>query len=201
MDVLIANQFAEELNPSENIVWSSQPFPGYLFDRKDIGYFVPSRIFILLIPVLLIINTQMELTLLEIGIIVLILSIIGIPVLVSLINKLVIEPSKRKNTVYAITNQRIIIKSTGNKSKTSSINLESIEKINIHLYRNGKGTIFFGNGIEESWVEKDIVTKFYFSKHKHNELKLELVNDAISVFNLINKLQWKKKKDWQRTAS
>ncbi|MBA4385674.1 MAG: hypothetical protein C0410_13125 [Anaerolinea sp.] len=199
MDENIVNQFVDELDPDEKLIWCGKPFPGYLFDRKDIGYFVPSRTFILLIPVLLIINNQTELTLLEIGIIIIILSIIGIPVLISLSNKLVIEPSKRRNKAYAITNQRIMIKSNEIKSKTRSIDLESIQKINVHLYRNGKGTIYFGNGIEESWVDKDIVTKFYFSKHKNDEPKLELVNDASNVFNLINKLQWKKKKKWQPT--
>ena len=64
------------------------------------------------------------------------------------------------------------------------------------LYKNGKGNILLGDEIEETWFDKDIVTKFYFTKHKKNGPLLELINDASDVFNLLNKLVWKKKNDW-----
>jgi hypothetical protein len=196
MNEEITAQFSNDLDPAENILWCDKPFPGLLFDRKDIGFFVPIRSYILLIPVILIINTQSEVTLLELGIIVMIISIIGIPVFASLFNKLVVEPRKRKNTIYAITSQRIYIKSDLPNGNIKSINLNSIKKIGMNLYKNGKGNILLGDEIEETWFDKDIVTKFYFSKRKKDGVILELVNDASDVFNLLNKLIWKKKNDW-----
>lgn len=51
----------------------------------------------------------------------------------------------RKNTFYAITNQRVLIRTGGRTASLSSLNLAAIPEITFQEHQGGRGSLFFAS--------------------------------------------------------
>ncbi len=136
----IANQFRFELDPNERILWAGQPRQGLILRPQDI-FMIP---FSLLWGGFAIFWFISVLSIEGSGF----FALFGVPfVLVGLyliFGRFFFDSWMRKNTFYAITNQRILIRNGGRVSSLTSINLSAIPEITLQEHRTGRASIFFG---------------------------------------------------------
>lgn len=135
----IANQFRFELDPNERILWAGQPRQGLMFRPQDI-FMIP---FSLLWGGFAIFWFVSVLLLEGAGF----FALFGVPfVLVGLyliFGRFIYDSWARKNTFYAVTNQRILIRSGGRVTSLTSTNLTSIPEITLQEHPAGRASIFF----------------------------------------------------------
>ena len=120
---------------------------------------------------------------------VLIFPLFGIPfVLVGLyliFGRFVIDAKRREKTEYAITNQRVIIKSGFFSRKVKSLNLASMPEISFTEKSNGTGTITFG----ESNSPYGFMMRGFSWPGMPYAPTFEMIDNVRSVFELIQKAQ------------
>lgn len=115
----------------------------------------------------------------------------GIPfVLVGLyliVGRFFFDAAQRKNTFYALTNERAIIISGVFTQSTKSLNIKKLPEINISTKSNGKGTITFGASHPMSWMN----TGIGFPNMGRNNIapSFEMIDDAKTVYQYIKWVQ------------
>ena len=126
------------LVPGENILWKGKPEKGGIFTKQDI-YLIPFSIFWCGFAVSWFVNASGSEFFFTLG---------GIPCLLVgiylLIGRFFVTAYVRKNTVYVITNKKIIRK---NGKKLDMLDVSNLPPMYTEIYKNGCGTISFGSEI------------------------------------------------------
>lgn len=92
---------------------------------------------------------------------------------------------RRKNTVYGVTNERVVIRSGGIRSSLKSLNLRTLSDITLNEKPNGEGTIMLGpQTMWDSWYRG-----FSMPGMPAMTPAFEGVKDAKSVFDLLRQAQ------------
>jgi len=92
---------------------------------------------------------------------------------------------RRKRTVYGITNERVIIRSGGIRSRLKSLNLRTLSDITLNEKHNGEGTVMLGpQSMWDSWYRG-----FMWPGMPGSAPAFEGVKDAKGVFDLLRQAQ------------
>ncbi|HTD41497.1 MAG TPA: PH domain-containing protein [Mucilaginibacter sp.] len=97
-----------------------------------------------------------------------------------------IDKRRRANTVYGITNDRIIIRSGVFSKKVNSFNIKTLSNLSVDEKSDGTGNIIFSQndfmfGMMSGMIWQSMGTRFV--------PRFELIEDVRSVYNIILKLQ------------
>lgn len=127
-------EFKDELLEDEKLIWTGKPKSGLRLNFSDF-WFIPLCLFAISFMIYLLLEKEEISTPFFLDYIV--VPIIGAFTFM-LIRRLIGEMLfMRKNTYYAVTNKRVIIKSGMFSKETSSINYESFDSVT--FWENGKG--------------------------------------------------------------
>lgn len=172
----IKNELSPYLASGEKLIWTGKPRTGIVFRPSD-TFVIPFSIVwagfaIFWETVVLMTDTPFF------------FKLWGIPfVLVGLyitVGRFFVDAKKRKNTVYGITSDRIIIKSGVVTSDIKSLNIKNLPEITINEKPDNSGTITFGS------------TDFRQGKGVQQPPSLEFIEDARRVYDKIIDLQRQK---------
>ncbi|WP_116787583.1 PH domain-containing protein [Flavobacterium psychrotrophum] len=140
IDSEIKNAFKIALGTDETILWTGRPPGGVIFRASDI-FLIPFSILWFGFAVF------WEVSVVESDA-PLLFRLWGIPFLcVGLyisIGRFFIDSHKRKNTVYAITHERILIKSGIFSSEINSVSIRTLSGVTFTTKADGSGTIILG---------------------------------------------------------
>lgn len=146
---ILENELKNDLLTNEQILWVGKPRTGILFRSSDV-FFIPFSLiwtgFILF----------WERGVIAIGNPFLILW--GIPMLVMgfyiTIGRFIADAIRRKNTVLAITPERILVKTGVFKITTTAFIIKNLQTIRLQQGAKGTGTITFdGGNVNHYWAE------------------------------------------------
>ena len=177
-------KFNNELLEGEKILWSGKPEEGILFKKADI----------FLIPFSLLwggFTIFWEISVLRINA-PLFFSLFGIPFvlfgLYLMIGRFFYKKHKKRNTYYAITDQRVLILTALKNKRLKSIFIKNIPTINKNIKSNGYGSIKFGNS--------SIFTSMYentglgiFGYENKNIIAFYDIREVNEVYKLVNNLK------------
>lgn len=176
IDNEIRNGLSSLLSDNEQILWTGKPPKGFLLRKSDI-FFIPFSIIWFGFAIFweaIVIFSGAPFFFIIFG---LLFVAVGLYIF---IGRFFVDSYKRKNTVYAITNDRIIIKSKIFTNAVNSINIRTLSRIKFTENSRGLGTInldagsFKYNGI--AGVESP-VSRF--------APKLEMIPNVKKVYNII----------------
>ncbi len=179
----LSDKFGDELNPGERIVWSGQPQQGLVLRPSDV-FMIP---FSLLWGGFAIFWEYMAIT----GGAPFFFALWGIPfVLIGLyiiIGRFFFDSVQRRNTYYALTDERVIIISGIFNQNIKSLDIKNLPEINIRTTSNDKGTITFGASHPMSWMNSGI--GFPTTGRYQIAPSFEMIDDAKTVYQHIKRLQ------------
>lgn len=140
MDYNLTAELQEHLDTNEKLIWTGQPKKGIVFRSVDI-FLIPFSLlwcgFAIFWEFSVISNGGPFF-----------LKLWGIPfVLIGLIfvfGRFIIDAKQRENTVYGLTDERIIIKSGVFKKTIKSLNIRTLSDIEYDEKNDGSGTINIG---------------------------------------------------------
>jgi hypothetical protein len=179
IDLELQSSLQGHLSPNEKLLWVDRPKEGIIFRSSDI-FLIP---FSLLWCGFAIFWETMVVTSGAPFFFV----IWGIPfVLIGLyitVGRFFIDALKRKNTIYGITDNRIIIKSGIFSTEVKSLNIRTLSDITFTEKSNGTGSILLGpSNIYDAWGGAGWPgTK--------SAPRLEFIADVRKVYDLLNQLQ------------
>lgn len=97
-----------------------------------------------------------------------------------------VDAIQRKNTYYALTNERVIILSGLLGRNVKTLNLKTLQEINLNLRGNGSGTITFGPSHPlASWY----AGRTWPGSSRYSPPSLEMIENARDVYELIRRVQ------------
>ncbi|MDO3624636.1 PH domain-containing protein [Mucilaginibacter sp. BT774] len=187
IDIDIQQELQYELIDDEKLVWTGRPGTGIIFRKIDI-FLIPFSLiwFGMIIFVIFGVSTSPSEN-----------SNTPWPVFLFLIpflsagcyvtfGRFFIDKRRRANTVYGITNDRIIIRSGVFSQKVNSFNIKTLSNLSIDEKSDGTGNIVFSQnnfmfGMMSGMMVQGMGTKFVPS--------FESIADVRSVYNIILKLQ------------
>ncbi len=168
----LQNELREHLNQDESILWAGRPKTGIIFRQIDIFLIPFSILWSGFVTFWIYITYTSGAPLFFI--------FFSVPfVLVGLFllfGRFFYDVKQRENTIYGLTEKRIIIKSGIYSRKIQSIALETLPDIQYREKQDGSGTILLG----KSWIRQSRIIKNY---------KLDLIPDVKKVFNKITEQQ------------
>ena len=176
-------QFRDEINPGERIIWSGQPRQGFMLRPSD-AIMIPFSLlwggFAIFWESLIVTNSGPFFFMLW-----------GIPfILIGLymiFGRFLVDMAQRGRTYYALTNQRVLIISGLFSQNTKSLELAKLNEININTSSNGKGTITFGPSSPMSWMY--VRSGFPGMGRYPNAPSFDMIEDARTVYQQIKSLQ------------
>jgi hypothetical protein len=138
-DLGIEKEFASLLKNDEEILWSGRPKQGVIFRGNDI-LLIPMSLYAFGFTVFWV-YTGLTIAF-PFG-------IFGLPFLIIFTHlaffRFFKDAKRRKNTVYCITNKRVLINPKSRFKPIIELNLSSIHKIKFNQNKNNVGTIIFGS--------------------------------------------------------
>lgn len=172
-------EFHENLDKDERLLWSAKPKAGIVFRTSDIAMIPFSILWCGFAVFWMFIAAKGSI----------LFAMFGIPfVIIGLImvfGRFFIDAQKRKNTVYGLTQNLIIIKSGVFTQKIKSLNIKTLSDITLSEKGDGTGTISLG--------PTHFLTRWYSGMHWWPGMpqtpQLEMIDDAQRVYNQIIKLQ------------
>lgn len=178
IDHSLKAEIANELQADENVLWIGKPKGGIVFRLSDIFLIPFSVVWCGFCCVWMFFAIWGDAPLIFI--------LFGIPFLVIGFKLLIIrfftDRKRRENTVYALTNQRVLIYSTYPKKYLTTLNLADIMESKVKKHKNGSQTLFFGTkylalrgNVQVNWPGM-----------KPNPI-FEFIEDAESVDKLLEK--------------
>ena len=174
--------FINYLQPNESIQWTGKPPGGLLLRKADI-FMIP---FSLLWGGFAIF---WELTVFTSGAPAFFLLFGGVFVLVGLyiiVGRFFFDMLKRKNTIYALTNERALILSGLFGQSLKSLNLKSIPEISIKVKPDGRGTIIFGSN---GGIQAMFSNSSWLGSGQSALPSFELIENANRVYQIIQNVQ------------
>lgn len=180
----LKTELRQHLNNHENLIWTGQPKTGVVFRTADI-FLIPfsliwcgSAIFWFITAI----SSDAPIF----------FSLFGLPFVIMgllfVFGRFIIDARQRENTIYGITEERIIIKSGIYNKSVKSLNIRSLSNIEYTEISDGSGTIsigsrnpmmLWGNGMNWWPGLKSIP-------------QLDLIPEVRKVYNQIIELQKKK---------
>ena len=178
-----SDQFRDELNPGERIIWSGQPQQGLMLRAADI-FMIPFSIMWGGFAIF------WEFTVTSKGAPFFFI-IWGTPfILIGLymiFGRFFVDKMQRSKTYYALTNERIIILSGLFNQNVKTLRLNQLPEINISTRGNGKGTITFGAPHPMAWF---YAGSGFPNMGRYNLApSFEMIDDAKTVYQHIKRLQ------------
>lgn len=183
MNFDIENELLPNLSKGEKFLWTGRPKRGIVFGSSDILFIPFSMLWVAGVIFL-------EKTALQDGIhfprlVIIPISIVG---LYATAGRFFADAIIRKNTIYAITDTRVIIKSGVFDKRIKSLNIKTISDLSYKEKGNGSGTIILGptdarafvlNGRPDKWPGITQPPRLY------------LINDVSKVYGLLIEQQRK----------
>jgi hypothetical protein len=140
MDFTLISEFQSDLDPNEKLLWTGQPKKGIVFRAADI-FLIP---FSMLWCGFAIFWFTSALT----SGAPFIFALFGLPFvaigLIFVFGRFIIDAKQRASTFYAVTSERIIIKSGVYRRSTKSLNIRTVSDIEYSEKNDGTGTINIG---------------------------------------------------------
>src|SRR6185312_8625728 len=136
IDFDIQNELSSNLSPGEKLLWTGRPRKGVLLRSNDI-FLIPFSLFWMGFVIF------WETSAARSGAPTFFL-LFGIPFVVMglylTLGRFFIDARKRANTIYGITDQRILIKTSGRGSNIKSLNIKTLSDITFSQKADGSGT-------------------------------------------------------------
>ena len=180
IDPDLATQLRPNLSKDEKLLWTGQPKTGILFRSTDV-FIIPFSLMwggFAIFWELSVIRTR-----------ILLFELWGIPfVLVGLfmiVGRFFYDAKKRGNTIYGITDDRIIIKSGAfSSSSIQSLNIKTLTGFSFREKTDGTGTILLGPSNQFSMLNGS-----GWPARGQQAPRLEFIPEARKVYELIVSLQ------------
>ena len=180
----LQSELRKHLDSNETLLWTGKPKQGIVFKTSDL----------FLIPFSLMwggFAIFWELTVLKTDA-TYFLKFWGIPFVLAglymIFGRFFFDSARRKNTVYGITQNRILIKSGVFKKSIKSIDIKSLNNITLNEKSNGTGTIVLGG---ENRFNGYFRGTGWPGANRSMTPALEMIKNARKVFRLITDLQKK----------
>jgi len=140
IDLAIQNELRAELGNNEVLLWTGRPPVGIHFILSDL-FLIPVSLlwfgFVIVWELIVLVKGAPFFFLMW-----------GLPFLLMgfyiSIGRFFVDSYKRRNTIYAITHDRILIKTGFFSRKVKSLNIKKLSNITFKIKKNGSGTIVFG---------------------------------------------------------
>jgi hypothetical protein len=179
MDETAETTIRRELGPAERLLWCGRPRPGLMFRRADL-YLVPFSLmwggFAFFWEYLAFGKTPWFFELWGIP-------FVGVGIYL-IAGRFFVDAKQREGTVYAVTNERVVILSGIFSRTVKSLNLRTLPDLTLDERADGSGTVTFGMpavtsswGAGKSWPGYPQTPGF------------ELIPQARSVYDTIRKSQ------------
>jgi len=180
----LQSELRSHIDNDETLIWTGKPKQGITFKSSDL-FMIPFSLMwggFAILWEYTVISTDAHF----------ILKIWGIPfVLIGLymiFGRFFFDSASRKNTIYGMTENRILIKSGVFKKSIKSLNIKTLNDITLIEKSNGSGTIFLGsengfNGIFSGSGWSDSNEKMVHA--------LEMIENVRKVYRQITDLQKK----------
>lgn len=177
MDFDIEDQLRDNLNKGEKLFWTGRPATGIKFQASDI-YLIPFSIMWCGFAIFW-----------EVGVITsnapFFFRLWGIPfVLFGLyltIGRFFFDALQRKNTIYGITDSRVIIKAGLFSKEVKSLNIKTMSDITFREKKDGSGTIMLG----PSDFRQSFFIGFNSWSKSRQAPSLDFIEDVKNVYNIL----------------
>jgi hypothetical protein len=182
MNELYENEIHDQLTPDEKLLWSGRPAQGFRLHQED-AMAIPYSILWLgfsIYWVVTVANMSAPLFSLLFG---MVFVVVG---LYLLLGRFCLNAARRKNTLYAVTNERVIIISGIATQSTKSLSIDTLSDVSLTEHANGTGTIYFGAVPNWFWWQRSITWPGYTSVMVPS---FELIENPRSVFQTIREAQ------------
>lgn len=147
--VEVPRQLAQELAPSEKVLWTGQPRRGLVLHGYD-AFALPFGLFWLGAVVVMFSSLLSARQVDPVGVaFALIFVTVGIYFVAG---RFFVEAKQRSRTFYAVTSERIIIVSGLLSRTVKSIDLKTLSEMSLSERRNGSGSILFGPTSPFDWM-------------------------------------------------
>jgi len=187
IDLDIQQELQYELVDDEKLIWTGRPGLGMIFRKID-WFLIPFSVIwfggVLLAMIAMVFSTSDN----QSPPFPVFLFFIPFLLIGSFITfgRFLIDKRRRANTIYAITSDRIIIKSGMFSKKVNSFNIKTLSNLSVDEKSDGTGSIAFGQnnfmfGMMSGMMWQGMGTRFVPS--------FELIEDVRNVYNIILKLQ------------
>jgi hypothetical protein len=179
----ISDEFHDELNPGEKIVWSGQPRQGLTFRPLD-WFLVPFSLlwggFFLFFEYSMI-TEGAPLGAMAIGLPFVLMAVYLI------IGRFFVDMAQRRRTYYALTNERAIIISGLFHQHITALAIKLLPEVSVSIRRNGKGTITFGSSHPMAWMYAG--SGFPSMGMYHAAPCFEMIDDVRTVYQHVKRLR------------
>jgi Bacterial PH domain len=185
-----AAELSGELTSGEKLLWTGRPRQGIFFRGTDV-LLIPFSLlwggFAIFWEVGVLTATRSHPTSDPLGVV---FPLFGIPFvaigLYFIFGRFFADAAQRKRTIYAITNQRVIIRSGVFSRTTKSLNLRTLSDVTLSEKRDSTGTITLGPTIGwYSWFQGTS----WPGMGKYQPPMFDSITDAKNVYDLLRKAQ------------
>lgn len=158
----------------ETLIWAGRPRYGLQFHRIDI-WLIPACLILFSLPIIamsILANASLH------PIIYLILSPFFAVSLFTPFARILFDAWRRKRTIYAITDQRVVIQTTLSKKSVTSHNVHKINRPKLEINKDKSGSILFG---------KEDPCSYHFRGNKIDTKteRLECIDDVETVYQTL----------------
>jgi hypothetical protein len=183
MDFEIENELRQILSNDEKLLWTGRPKKGVVIRSTDI-FLIPFSFLWFGFAIFWEYNVFRT----GIGF----LALFGIPfILVGLyisVGRFFIDALKRKNTIYGITDNRVIIKSGLINKEIKSLNIRTISDLTFKEKTNGTGTISLG----PTDSRYSMFNRMGYWPGLKSQSSLEFIDEVRKVYDILIEIQRKK---------
>jgi hypothetical protein len=180
IDSDIQQELQYELVGDEKLIWAGRPRAGIIFTRSDVFYVPFGLIFLGLVSAFFYISYRQQPSSFY-NFYIFIFVIAGI---YNAFGRFIYDSKRRANTVYGITDARIIIKSGIFSKNYKSVYLEDIPEINIEEGPNSSGTIVLGSNA----FQLSDLPGMGKLRAESRPIRLEYLSDVEDPYRLLLKL-------------
>ena len=178
-----ANKFQSELNPSERILWSGQPYPGVVIRAAD-WFIIPFTLIWGGLALFFAYSMITQHALFGAILISFFFALVGLYVI---FGRFFVDVLQRRNTYYALTNKRAIIISGVFTQHIKTLIISNLSEIGVMTRRNGSGTITFGSSHPLAWMYAS--SGFPNMGLYHAAPSFENIREVRSVYQLVKQVQ------------
>jgi hypothetical protein len=187
IDIDIQQELQYELIDDEKLVWTGRPGTGIIFRKIDL-FFIPISILwfgMMLVGLIGAATAPSDNSTLSWPIYLFFIPFLFVGCYITF-GRFLVDKRRRANTVYGITNDRIIIRSGVFSKKINSFNIKTLSNLSVDEKSDGTGNIMFGQnnlmfGMMGGMMMQGMGTRFVPS--------FEQIGDVRNVYSIILKLQ------------
>jgi hypothetical protein len=187
IDIDIQQELQYELLDDEKLVWTGRPGTGIIFRKIDI-FLIPFSIFwfgAILFGMFGVSNSTSQNSNPHWQIFLFFIPFLFAGCYITF-GRFLTDKRRRANTIYGITDNRIIIKSGIFSKKINSFNIRTLSNLSIDEKSDGSGSIIFGQndfifGMMSGMIWQGMGTRF--------TPRFELIENVRNVYGMILKLQ------------